>query len=107
MEAEDKDRLVRAISECKGVLRHSWYPTTTDRKAEFGTYIANRCERCGTERLMVVGPLGQRVSGWRYVHTDEVLFKSITADSMDEWRTRYVQNLMQDMIKARRDRRNR
>lgn len=95
--AQDRDRIEQAIGECKGVLKHAWYPSTTDRTPEFGTYIANRCERCGAERLMSVGAFGQRITGWRYIFPDKHLYRSITAESMDEWRAKYLNNLINKM----------
>lgn len=91
---ERKLDAIRAIEQCKGVLRHAWYETTTDRVPEFGShYIANRCERCGHERVMAVGTHGQKVSNWRYIPQDKDLYKSVQAASMDEWRERYIASL--------------
>ena len=84
---------VAAIEQCKGVLRHAWYPSTPTGTPEFGTYIANRCERCGHERVMIVGTHGQPLTGWRYIPKDKELYKSVQAASMDEWRARYLANL--------------
>jgi hypothetical protein len=100
---DDRLRAIRDIEACKGVLRHAWYPipSPSDRKPEFGVYIANRCERCGGERMMAVGQHGQKITGWRYVYPDKVLYRSVTAESMDQWRERYIERM-----KAPRGQRN-
>lgn len=90
MSLADQIARERAIEQCKGVLKHAWFPSTTDRTPEFGTYIANRCERCDTERLMIVDRHGNPLTRWRYVYVDKVLYKSIAAESMAEWRMRYL-----------------
>lgn len=88
----------RAIEQCKGVLKHAWYPSTTDRTPEFGTYIANRCERCDTERLMIVDRFGNALTKWRYVYVDKNLYKAIAAESMAEWRVRYLASLTKKRV---------
>lgn len=52
----------KLIGECKGVLKHAWYESTTDRRPEFGIYVALRCERCGAERLDKVDSGGNLMS---------------------------------------------
>jgi hypothetical protein len=80
----------KAAGLCKGVLRHAWYPTTTDRVPTFGVYIANICERCGHERVMITNSQGRKLTPWRYIPYDKAAYKAIQADSMDEWRERYL-----------------
>lgn len=88
------------VQECKGVLKHAWYTSTTNRKPKAGVYIANRCERCGNERVMAVMPgSGRALTPWRYLPADPVAYKAIKADSMDEWRAMY---LKKHGIKARK-----
>lgn len=92
------DDYLRAAEQCKGVLRHAWYPSETNRKPEFGVYLANKCERCEHERVRIVNRLtGEALTPWRYIPKDKVLYKSVTANSMDEWRVRYLASLRKNV----------
>jgi hypothetical protein len=85
--------LIKQITLCKGVLRHAWFPTTTDKVPEFGAYIVNACERCGTHRYMIISRRGEPLTKWRYEYQDKLLYKQVTAESMEEWRSRYAKTM--------------
>ena len=85
---------VEIIEDCKGVLRHSWYTEPQTGTREPGIIqINNRCERgCGTTRHMKVDRWGNVVSKWRYKHVEG--YGDVRAESMTEWRQRYVARLV-------------
>jgi hypothetical protein len=91
---------VHTIEECKGVLRHSWYTEPQTATGEPGVIqINNRCERgCGTTRHMKTDRFGNKLSNWRYTYVEG--YKDIKAESMTEWRQRYIASLTRKKRKA-------
>ena len=91
--------LEKAILDCKGGLRHAWYPADATGNPQWGVYIENRCERCGRRRRLKVNSSGAKIGNWTYIPaegTTKEEYKAITVGSLDDWRLDYIRNLRRD-----------
>lgn len=91
--------LEQAIRDCKGGLRHAWYPADATGNPQWGTYIENACERCGRRRRLKVNSYGAKIGNWTYINAPGVSkdeYKAVTVGGINDWRLDYISRLRRD-----------
>jgi len=85
-------RNIEEVHETCRTFGHAWYSSSTDKRPDFGVFIALRCDRCSAERLDNVDRHGNFLrrrydypTGYQYSRAE-----GEEAPSRTDWRLRWM-----------------